>query len=110
MRAFHPESRMAWWSASESSGESVGQHLKPEALVERPGKEIRCAQPLADDVEIFVGCPFREALLEAKEGRECVIEPHACGGSAEQMVMAGKDTPYPARIADDRLSNLQFIH
>ena len=23
MRAFHPESRIAWWSSSESSGESV---------------------------------------------------------------------------------------
>ena len=77
-----------------------GEDFETEALVKSAGQELWIREFCGDGVEVVV-CGFRrEALVEAEELLKGVVEPHAGGRSAEEVVVVGEDTPDAARIFD----------
>ena len=111
MRAFQPESRIAWCAVSGSSGDSVvEQHLDIELFVKSPRQIFGRRQLSRNGVEIqvrrFLAQPLRQAKLLLKR----VIQPNPCGRAAEQVVVLGKNAPHLPRILHHRLPDFEIVH
>ena len=83
-----------------------GKDFEAEAFVESARQKFRRAQFFRDGVVIQVGCFAGEQLGEAEEILKGIVEPHAGGRAAKQIVVVGEDAPDASRIF--RLGNADF--
>ena len=73
-----------------------------EGLEKGPRPVGRLCQCPGHDVVGGIGIGRRQALLEAEQACEGMIQPEPRGGAAEQVVMRGKTPPDGTRIGLDR--------
>src|SRR5205823_6484922 len=77
------------------------EHFDVEALEQRPRQELGGRELLRDLVVDARGCLTRQAVADAEDLVQLVIEPGAGGRAAEQVVLVGEPLPDFARICLD---------
>ena len=79
-----------------------GERLDVEAVIKRAGPEFRPEKRRREPVVDLVRVGRIEALIDAEEEKEDVLEPHPGGGSSEEVIMLREKTPDFSGIGFDR--------
>src|SRR5918997_33351 len=76
-----------------------GDCLNSKTLEERPRTKLRCAQGFVDPVKVSIRVRRCEALREAEQRRESVVEPRTRRCATKEMIVGGEAAPDRSRIA-----------